>query len=72
MHAVGSEIWRYSSILCEGQFFVRGWRSRLRMVLCSEVNVLAKLNYKDARVSLCELSGTGTTTSKRQVVRCRV
>jgi hypothetical protein len=25
----------------------------LRMVLCSEVNVLAKLDYKDTRVSLC-------------------
>jgi hypothetical protein len=67
MHAIGSEIWRCSGILCEGEFFVRGWRSCLRMVLCSEVNVLAKLNYKDARVPLCELSGTGTSI-KTQVV----
>jgi hypothetical protein len=29
--------------------------------------VLAKLNYKDARVPLCELSGTGTSI-KTQVV----
>jgi hypothetical protein len=65
MYAVGSEIWRCSGILCEGEFFVRGWRSCLRMVLCSEVNVLAKLNYEDARVSLCQLSGTGTASESQ-------
>jgi hypothetical protein len=67
MHAVGSEIFRCSGILCENEFFVRGWRSRLRTVFCSEVNVPAKLNYKDARVSLCELSGTGTTSKRYDV-----
>lgn len=48
MHAVGSEIWRCSGILCEGESFVRGWRSRLRMSLRREVNVLRRLVYKDA------------------------
>lgn len=54
MHAVGSEI------LCEGEFFVRGSRSCLRMGLRREVNVLRKLVYKGEFVSLCYSSGTGT------------
>lgn len=48
MQAVGSEIWRCSGILCEGESFVRGSRSCLRVSLRREVNVLRKLVYKDA------------------------
>lgn len=50
MHAVGSEIWRCSGILCEGVSFVRGSRSCLRTALRREVNVLLKLVYKAACV----------------------
>lgn len=68
MHAVGSEIWRCSGILCEGESFVRGWRSCLRTALRREVNVLRKLVYKDAMLSLCVSSGTGALDAN-QVVR---
>lgn len=68
MHAVGSEIWRCSAILCEGECFVRGWRSCLRKGLCREVNVLRRLVYKDACESLCASSGTGTIDT-RYVIR---
>lgn len=50
MHAVGSEIWRCSGILCEGEPFVRGWTSCLRTALRREINVLPKLVYKGACV----------------------
>ena len=54
------QIWRCSGIFCEGESFVRGWRSRLRTNMCREVNVLPKLVYKDPCVPLCGRSGTGT------------
>jgi hypothetical protein len=59
MHAVGSEIWRCSGILCEGEFFVRGWRSCLRTRHRRAVNVLRRLVYKDTCHPLCASSGTG-------------
>lgn len=68
MHAVGSEIWRCSGILCEDQFFVRGWRSCLRTALRREVNVLLKLVHKGNFVSLCDSSGIGTIDTT-EVVR---
>jgi hypothetical protein len=42
MHAVGSEIWSCSGIMCEDDFFVRGSRSCLRTSSRGETNVLAK------------------------------
>jgi len=72
MHAVGSEIWRCSGILCEGGSFVRGSRSCLRTALRREVNVLLKLVYKDEFVSLCASSGTGKITMREVVPLQRV
>jgi len=54
MHAVGSEIWRCSGILCEGEFFVRGSRSCLRISLRREVNVLQSL-FTKTHLCLCAL-----------------
>lgn len=68
MHAVGSEIWRCSGILCEGEFFVRGWRSCLRTALRREINVLPRLVYKGACVFFVQLSGT-RTIGTREVVQ---
>jgi hypothetical protein len=60
MHAVGSEIWRCSGILCEGKSFVHGWKSCLRTNLRRKVNVHREIVYKDACVPLYDSSGTGT------------
>ena len=64
MHAVGSQIWRCSGILYEGDSFVRGWKSCLRKALRREVNVLGKPVYKDKFVSLRASSGTGAIDTR--------